>query len=472
MEKDVQNKYVRMLVDVIVFGVGMVLAKIIQFFLMPIYTSYMSAESYGQAELVNNLSDLFFPIVTLCVYKASFRYAVNSQFTQGEVIKSSLRILFSSSLIGLMIVFFIDAIWKYEYAWYLYIILYTYSLKMLLSYYVRGKGYSKVFAISGIVNALALVAFTAYFVIYANRGETGYLLSICLGYIVTVVYLFVAGKIYKDVRNTKVNISCEKSQVSFGLPLIFYNIGYWFTTMSGRYVLLLFTDSKQVGLYVAAIKISAVINMMQQAIQLAFELNASKEYANSDKEKYYSKLCNIFSSIFFIVGAIVIAVSSILSAITLKKEFIYAQVYLPIILLASIVQCLSALYGTMYIVYKRTKESVPNSVLGTIINLGFSILLTPKIGIWGVCIASLLCYLSQLIYKLHDIKKFCALRIQYKAIIISFLLLLVEMFCMTLEKKYCTLVICSVVIVINIMSNYTDLKNIFKRMLIRLSAEK
>ncbi len=69
------NKYRTLLSDIIIFIIGTALAKAIQFILMPLYTTYMSTEAYGVAELTNNLSELFFPIVTLCIYEAAFRYA-------------------------------------------------------------------------------------------------------------------------------------------------------------------------------------------------------------------------------------------------------------------------------------------------------------------------------------------------------------------------------------------------------------
>ena len=38
--------------------------------MLPFYTSVMTAEVYGTAELLNNLSDMLFPIVTLSIYEA------------------------------------------------------------------------------------------------------------------------------------------------------------------------------------------------------------------------------------------------------------------------------------------------------------------------------------------------------------------------------------------------------------------
>ncbi len=455
-----RNKYGRMFMDVFVFGIGMVLAKLVQFLLMPLYTSYMSVESYGNAELINNLSDLFLPIVTLCIYKACSRYTVKSEFDKKEVISTSLKIITISAIMAAFIFFCVDIIFQYDYVWYLYVILYSYSLKMIFSFYVRGKGYSKLFASSGIINALALAIYTILFLVYFKLEEEGYLLAICMSHITTVCYLFFFGAIYKDITLIKNNRACLQSLLSFGTPLILYNIGYWFTTMSGRYILLWFTDASTAGLYVAAIKISAVINMMQQATQASFELNASKEYGNSGNEHYYSNLCNLFSTIFYIVGAFIIALTPFIASFTLRKEFINAEVYLPIIMMGAIIQCLSALYGTMYDVYKCTKKTIPYSIIGTIVNVGGSVILVPIYGIWGVCIASLLCYLVQFVYKIIDINSFCKLNVRWKTLILNIFLISIETVLMTKGKQYYVGIIIVVILIVvtNLIVNYMWLK--------------
>ena len=88
-----QNKYVRLLLDMIVFVIGTVLAKAVQFLLMPVYTTYMSTEAYGMAELTNNLSEFFLPIVTLCIYESVFRFTVGSSLKKEEIISVSIKIV-------------------------------------------------------------------------------------------------------------------------------------------------------------------------------------------------------------------------------------------------------------------------------------------------------------------------------------------------------------------------------------------
>ena len=78
-EKFPSSKYLKLLSDTGIFVIGNFLAKLILYFMLPFYTSVMTAEVYGTAELLNNLSDMLFPIVTLSIWRSSFPFCCRSR---------------------------------------------------------------------------------------------------------------------------------------------------------------------------------------------------------------------------------------------------------------------------------------------------------------------------------------------------------------------------------------------------------
>lgn len=457
----IENRYNRLASDIFIFVIGTVLSKAIQFVLMPLYTSYMTTEAYGVAELTNNLSELFFPIATLCIYEAAFRFAVDPEFDNSNLAATAFDVVMKSAIVGALIALIAKYIFQYKYVIYLYFILYSYSFRMTMAYYVRGIGKSKIFAISGIINAIALGFFSILFLVIFHTSESGYLISIGLSYCASALYLVVFGNIPKDIRD---GIKTKKNRnvlFQYCTPLIFYNILYWFTTISGRYILNWFSDISTVGKYVAAIKIAAVINMIQQAVYAAFQLNSSRVFSESDKEKYYSEINNIFIIVYFLFGSIIICFTPILAKLTLKNDFYDAKVFLPIIMLGAIINCVSSLLNTMYSTYKKTSRMISVSIIGASINVIVGIILTPIIGIWGICSASVLCYFTQVIYKLYDINKFCKLNYKFIKIIPSFLLLITQVFVMSLEFKY-DFIISILLMFFILVINLRDFYNMFR----------
>ena len=427
------NRYRTLASDIIIFIIGTVLAKAIQFLLMPLYTTYMTTEAYGVAELTNNLSELFFPIATLCIYEAAFRFAVDPEFDNNRLATAVSKVMGRSVVIGLFITVVCRFLFHYEYAFYLFFILYAYSVRMCAAYYVRGCGFSKVFAMSGVVNALTLSLFNLLFLVLLRSSEAGYLISIGLSYCCSALYLIIRGGINRKIERGISSNDDLNVLFKYCVPLIFYNVLYWFTTISGRYVLLWFSDSSTAGKYVAAIKIAAVINMIQQAVYAAFQLNSSRAYTEENKESYYSEITNLFISIYCTFGAIIVCMTPLLARFTLKNDFYDARIYLPIIMLAALINCISSVLGTMYSTYKKTQRMVGVSVVGATINILFGIILTPRMGVWGVCIASVLCYFSQTIYKFVDVRKFCKIEYNWKTVIPSIVVLTIQVVIMSLE---------------------------------------
>jgi O-antigen/teichoic acid export membrane protein len=457
------NKYLRLVMDIAVFTMGTVLTKVVQFLLMPLYTTYMTTEAYGMAELTNNMSELFFPIVTLCIYEAVFRYTVGSQYKKEQVFSIGIKLVSISALIGAIILIVSNVIKQYHYAWCLYFILYMYSFRMLVAYYIRGKGYTKLFAASGIMNAIFLALFSYLFLVRFQWSVEGYLLAIGISYMASMIFLIIGGNVYSDIIwNIKDKILCREL-LKYSTPLIIYNIGYWVTTMSGRYILLWSKGASDAGIYAAVVKLAAVINMFQQAFYAAFQLNTSREYNSTDKEEYFSNIFRLYSATMLVFGSFVVSVSPLLAKFTLKKDFYDARIYLSIILFIAIVDCMFCFYKTMYSTFKLTARAVPSMLLGAFINIVVGIATVEKYGIWGICLATLFCYVSQIIYRIIDVNKFVKIKCNWKYIIFCLTLLLIQAMLLTninIARIVGSFVIMIVVVLAGIIESRADIMRI------------
>lgn len=418
------NRYKRLFVDIFILCIGTVLAKAIQFLLMPLYTSVLSTETYGSAELVNNLSELLFPIATLCIYESAFRFAVEPDINKSALKRIVLNFMGKSIFLGFLFFLILRIFFNFRNSFYLFFILYAYSLKMCIGNFVRGCGLIKAYAFSGVLNAVSLAILSVFFLSVLNLNGEGYLLSIALSYLLTAVFLLCCYRTKEEIP--KENLSDKallKKLLKYSIPLVFYNTLYWFITISGRYILLLFSDSSTVGVYVSAVKISAIINLIQQAVYGAVQISSASAYGQDDAEKYYSNILNTLTALYFVFGGVAILASPIIAGFTLKNDFSSASVYLPLIMLSAIFNCISSLQSTMYSTYKKTERMIKISLMGAVINVALCFILTPRLNIWGICISSAICYLTQAIYKIFDCLKFCDVKYNWANYVVNFCLL-------------------------------------------------
>lgn len=419
------DKYYRFIKDIIIFIVANVVSKLLQFLLMPFYTTFLTPVTFGTAELINNFSELLYPITTLCLYESAFRFAVDLNIDNSKLISTIFRIFIYSSILGFSLAIFGYYFFEFKLSFFLFFIVYLLSLKNIFAYYARGKGLSRVFAISGIVETSVLCILSIFFIITMELQTVGYLLAIIFSYLFSILYLYFKGNIYKELKKIKIDIRLKRQLLKYSVPLIVYNIMYWINTLSSRYILLFYTTLMDAGIYIATVKITAVINMLQQGVVYSFQLSASREFYKQNRDVYYSQIIQIFTSLYFFVATVVILLMPLFGKSLLRNEFEAGIIYLPILIIGAVLNCISGLYGTLYRVYKNTSQTIKISAMGAIVNVAFCIYLIPNYGLLGVCIANVLSYMTQWIYRIHDVKKFTQLNSNKWITLLSIILLII-----------------------------------------------
>ena len=76
----------------IAFGVGTLGAKVIMFFLLPVYTTYMTTAELGVAELIVSTVSLLLPLASLSITSALLRFALEKDKDKKQVFAISVLV--------------------------------------------------------------------------------------------------------------------------------------------------------------------------------------------------------------------------------------------------------------------------------------------------------------------------------------------------------------------------------------------
>lgn len=79
-----QGKEKQLIKNTIIVGVGKVCTQFISFFLLPLYTSLLSAEEYGIVDLLNTYVALLIPIFFFQSDQAVFRFLIDVRDQEEE----------------------------------------------------------------------------------------------------------------------------------------------------------------------------------------------------------------------------------------------------------------------------------------------------------------------------------------------------------------------------------------------------
>ena len=192
------NKYWRLIKNTMIFGVGTFSSKILVFLLMPLYTRILSTEEFGTVDLIIQTANFLLPIVSLGIAQSVIRFALEKNEDKAKVFSSGISIF----LIGFIIFLFASPLLKLipfvsNFIILLVVFVFTSSLRSLCSQFVRGLQRVKLFAFDGVLTTATTLGFTIYFLVYSKLGITGYILAIICSDSLSVLFLFLAAKLWK-----------------------------------------------------------------------------------------------------------------------------------------------------------------------------------------------------------------------------------------------------------------------------------
>ena len=148
----IMNKYKRLLSNTTIIGIGTFSSKLLVFFLVRFYTACLSHEEYGVADIITQTANLLIPIISLGLFEAIFRLAMDSEENSRGIFSCGVALVLTN---GIVFSLFIPLLNKFEmlhgYGWLIAIYVLFSCFNSVCAQYVRAKGKMKLFALKGII---------------------------------------------------------------------------------------------------------------------------------------------------------------------------------------------------------------------------------------------------------------------------------------------------------------------------------
>lgn len=451
----------RLIKDIFIFTAGNASSKIILLFLMPLYTTKLTTAEYGISDTLNTLIELLVPIITLCMAEAVFRFSIETENHINEIafFNGSKIMLYGFSIftvIGLLLKLLFD----YEYAFVLVWMLISYSMKQFLGCYLRGIGKSMAFATSGVIGTLVLVISNILLLVSFNQGINGYLWSIVASNTVSILMMAVTVHPIKIICSNFKRKTHEKKVVlnnmlRYSLPIIPNSISWWLNNAANKYILLFICGSSVTGLFSAAGKVPAVINLLSNIFQQAWQFTSAKEYDKENTSSFYTKIFSLYSPFILLSCSFVIIINPLISNFVLQGDFVEAQHYVPLLLFSSTLSCYSIFFGGIYTAAKKSKMLMISTAVGAFVNIGLCIMMIPIWNVYGALIANVISYSVVVLIRIIDSRKYVMVQHNWVLMVISLTLVLIQSVIGLLDFSYpilvISIVIFGVIAVVNIV---------------------
>lgn len=405
-----KNKY--LIKNSALFALGNIGTKLINFFLVPLYTYVLREEEYGSVDLMFTICSLIIPLVMCNINEAVMRFMIDKDQTDDEVASVGLVFMVMGILSG---VFFIPLFLLFdvtkEYAIHMYCYIIFNAAHSVTFYYLRGKEKLLLYAIGSILTTFIVAILNIVFLVVLKWGINGYFLAYNLSYLLTTVFAIIAGKSYKVIFCFSLNYRLLRQMLTFSIALVPNSLLWWMMNSSDRIMVSAMVGLGANGLYSVSYKIPSLLNTFSHIFMQAWTYSAIREKNDGGSGDYNNYIFDkMFGLMILVSGGLILALK-LLFRVLFSRSYFEAWKFSPFLIVGFFFLTMGTFIGTTYYVEKNTVGTMLSALFGAIINIILNFILIVRIGANGAALATCLSYISVFIYRMIDTRKYLKLNI-------------------------------------------------------------
>lgn len=394
----------------VIYGLGIVLNKSVNFILLPVYTKYFPPEQIGLFTLVQSIS-LFLGIIYTFGMETSFlKYFIDAENvkTKSEIYSSAILSLLLTSTVLSVIVYFtsgsIASLFNFsdfDESLYLLkilcIVMFVDTLYRFPLLLFRAELNTKTYAYINLFTFTVNIICNIVFIIILKKGVE----AIFYCYIISTLSTLILGLILtRKYLTFKINFSKVKELFIYGNKFVYIGLFLILIDMSDRFFLKYYYDESLVGIYWANYRLATVMSLVIAAFSFSWTPYFLNLTNNPDNKRIIS---NVFTYFVF-AGLMMFLIFSIFMNQIVKISFLGFNILnenywsglgiIPIVLMSYFFSGLYAVFNAAPFMANKTGALLSLSFSGFVINVILNFAFIPTLGITGAALATLLTYFS------------------------------------------------------------------------------
>jgi len=281
----------------LIYGTGHILARLVTFLLLPLYTNIFDPEKYAVVSLAYMFMGFMVVILHYGLDAALMKHYVPAGATERKKLLSSAYVSFILTSVGFaLLMYFLRGftaeillgIHMPRYMALVGIILMLdilWSVPMLL---LRSEEKPFTFIFFSLLNVCLTMSLNLLFVLRLRMGVEGVLISNV--WTSVIIFLLTLPIIIKRIDLRMVSWPIWKKLMRFGLPFLPSGIFAMIMEMAGRYLLKFMTDMGVVGIYNAGYKLGMLMLLVVMGFNMAWQPFFLREGSSAEKKQLYSRI--------------------------------------------------------------------------------------------------------------------------------------------------------------------------------------
>ena len=409
-----ENIFKKLLKQVSMYFSSGVLVTLAGFITFPIWTRVFTEAEYGKMSLAIVTMGIIVVFSKFGIQRAALRFY--SEFKEKKrdldftyyYTTAFLSILVISLIIALVFLLIVESyLGKFFDAQYVKIfrilplmIIFD-SLISIFLMFLRAEQNVKLHSITTISRRYSKMLVTLLFVFVFKQGLVGFFIGSALSDGLFFFMLLIKFLRQGKIRPRSFSISLFKESISFGLPLIGFELSALLLMTGDRYLLQYFLGAEAVGIYSASSNLTKyLVDFFAEALKLAVMPIFISMWEKKGKEETQQFLATVLKMYFMIGIPIIFAVSFIgrdIIVLLASKKFESGYIILPFIVTGYVIHKANFLYGAGLYLKKKTGTLLIIIFGSAIINIILNIFLIPLWGILGAAITTVIAFIFEVI---------------------------------------------------------------------------
>lgn len=375
-----------------IIAMGGMATKLVQFLLLPLYTSVLSTADYGIVDYINTIALFCVPAVSLLMDEALFRFLIDcgSDEDRTRIVSSSCAVLFFGCItfsVAMYVIWLV--IQPLNTVWVIGLIVSSCLLQMA-SAVLRGFGDTVSYAVMNFIASLTSISLNVLFIAVFRWGVVGMLSATVIAQGCVSVMFLIKKKLWDYIDFSVVHRQDIKVLLSYSIPLIPNKVSWTIMNMLDRLIIMNTLGASQAGVYAVSYKFPSVMDQVYGFFYQSWK-ESSARILNSgeDESDFYNK---VYRSLRRFMMSVVLGMSALMPivyGILIKGSFGEGMLYVPILLLATYYSNISGYYGGIFTAHKDTGIMGTTTVVSAVLCVVLCFILIPTMGLYGASVATL-----------------------------------------------------------------------------------
>lgn len=401
-----------------IIAIGQVGTKLINFFLLPLYTTLLTKEEYGILDLVTTYSTFLVVIVGLQISQALFRYLATSREDRqqcSKIVSTSIAGTVVCSVLFCTIFVVVQPFITLKYKWYLLAHILVSVFLQLMSGISRGLGKNGHYAVGNFLAASITLVLNVVAIAVLHLGVEAMLVSYLIGPFVGGCYLFFRCGVYRYMSLKKANYEDFKVILRYSLPLVPNELSWSVIHASDRVIVSAVLGVAANGLIAVASKFSAIYTTVFSMFNASWTEQVVLHYKDEGGPEYVSEMFDKVVTFFATMAIGIIACMPFVFDLLVKKEFSEAYNLVPLYMIAVFFNAVIGMISSIYLINNETKLVAISTMVAAGINIVAGVVLIHFIGIYAAPVSSICGYVAISVWRYIDVnRRHCKVHLKKK----------------------------------------------------------